>query len=131
MVELLQPPSKVCLISARRTVDQPCPPDTRSATVVRTDASSAALARPRIARPHNRQVRVASVAGETPLASLRRFLTLNRGAFCDGCLERELAQPGREVMARSTRRLANEGVFYRDRAACSICGRQRRVIKAL
>jgi hypothetical protein len=65
----------------------------------------------------------------TTIQHLTQWLTVNKGMFCAGCIARALDLT-RGQAGRAAARLGTGTHYYLDRAPCSICGKQRKVIRA-
>lgn len=60
-----------------------------------------------------------------------QWLRRNRGAYCDGCIAKQLGLSRREQANRATRALSSTSNFLRDRGTCSICGADKKVTEAV
>jgi len=53
------------------------------------------------------------------------------GAYCDTCLAKQLKLSGRRQANRITVALSMTRNFCRERGACTLCGAEKKVIKAV
>ncbi len=53
------------------------------------------------------------------------------GAYCDDCLAKELKLPRRQQAGRVARALSKKSNFSRERGACSLCGREKKITAAV
>lgn len=66
----------------------------------------------------------------TVLEAVRALIDRLAGdAICDECITSELSLPFREQSNEQTRILAREDEYVREKARCSICERNRKVIR--
>jgi hypothetical protein len=63
---------------------------------------------------------------------LSRWLQQNdNGAYCDDCIARELELSQRRQASRASKALSTVANFFRARGICSICGAEKKVIRAV
>jgi hypothetical protein len=75
--------------------------------------------------------RISETPGVT-IAQRMRFLVREvGGAYCDDCLAKELKLRGRTQADRVARIVSASRNFCREKGYCSLCGAEKKVIKAV